>query len=253
MFDTHTHLYLNDFDSDREEVIQRALDAGVKKLLLPNIDTSTIENLLALANKYKTSCLPMAGLHPGSVKDNYIEELNKLEFYLSNFHFIAIGEIGIDLYWERKYQIQQEKAFGIQLEWANKYKLPVVIHARDSFKEIYKVLDQHKKPGLKGVFHSFTGTGEDIQKIREYDFYFGINGIVSFKNSDLRNLLRQIPVNRLLLETDSPFLAPTPKRGRRNESSYIVYIYEFVAKELGMNVSDLQRLTTKNAIELFNI
>lgn len=253
LIDTHTHLYLEEFRQDRKEVINRALHAGVKKLLLPNIDLGTIDDLLEMTTENPGICLPMIGLHPGSVNESYIYELEKLEKYIEHHSFIAIGEIGIDLYWDKTFKKEQKEAFKIQIDWAKNNDLPIVIHSRDSFREIFEVLDQSFDEGLKGVFHSFTGGAEEVKKIREFDFYFGINGISTFKNSDLKEILKYIPENRLLLETDSPYLAPVPKRGRRNESAFLKYTAEFIAEYLGMTIESLEEISSENAIELFKM
>lgn len=253
LIDTHTHIYLKEFDEDREDVVSRSISSGVEKLFLPNIDSGSIESMMNLAEKHPDICFPMIGLHPGSVNENYLDELDRIQSYYEKGRFIGVGEIGIDLYWDKTFINEQEKAFEIQLNWAKKYSLPVVIHARDSFQEIYKVLDKVFEEGMKGVFHSFTGSFDDVEKIKEYDFYYGINGIVSFKNSDLPKTVKAIPENRLLLETDSPYLAPTPKRGKRNESSFLKFTCEKLADVLGMNLKEVEELTTKNALKLFNI
>ena len=251
LIDTHTHIYLEEFDDDRDEVIVRSLSSGIEKLFLPNIDSGSIENMLALAEKYPKICYPMIGLHPGSVSENFLDELELLKTYFDKNKFIGVGEIGIDLYWDKTYKNEQEKAFEIQLNWAKEYSLPVVIHARESFNEIYKVLDKVYENGMKGVFHSFTGSSKDVEKIKEYDFYYGINGILSFKNSHLPNILKSIPKNRLLLETDSPYLAPMPKRGKRNESSFLKYTCEKLAETLSIEVKEVEEFTTRNALDLF--
>lgn len=253
LIDTHTHLYLKEFDHDRQEVIEAGLKEDVQKMLLPNIDTSTIPGMLDMVKKYPGVCYPMAGLHPGSVGENYREDLSRIRNEISKGRYIAIGEIGIDLYWEKKFRKEQEEVFEIQLEWAKETGLPVVIHARESFQEIFKVMDRVFDTGLRGVFHSFTGNEYDVEKIKEYDFYFGINGIVTFKNSTLKEIVKLIPENRLLLETDSPYLAPVPKRGRRNESSYLRYTCNFLAEFLGIERRNLERITTENALKLFKL
>ena len=253
LIDTHTHLYLEEFDDDRDEVIERSISSGIEKLFLPNIDSSSIEDMLSLAEKYPETCYPMIGLHPGSVTKNYLDELEYLKTYFAKKKFIAVGEIGIDLYWDKTYIKEQEKAFEIQLNWAKEYSLPVVIHARESFNEIYKVLDKVYENGMKGVFHSFTGSLEDVEKIKEYDFYYGINGILSFKNSHLPDILKSIPQNRLLLETDSPYLAPMPKRGKRNESSFLKYTCEKLADILDVKVEEAEEFTSQNALNLFSV
>jgi len=251
--DSHTHLYLDAFEDDRDPMIQRALSAGVKRLLLPNIDSHTIDKVFDLAESYPGVCYPMMGLHPTSVKHNYKEELKLIEKELDPGKIIAIGETGIDLYWDKSFLREQEEVFRTQIGWAMDLDLPIVIHARDSFPEIFAVLDKSGGPALKGVFHSFTGTVEDLQRALSYDFMIGINGIVSFKNSGLAEVVKSIPVQRLLLETDAPFLAPHPFRGRRNESSYLTEIASRVAEIYNLEIEKLARITTQNAEKLFRL
>ena len=253
LIDSHTHLYLDEFDDDREEVINRALDSGVAKCFLPNIDSSTITRMMNMRDEFPEVCYPMMGLHPTSVRDDFESELEIVEEWLEKEKFIAIGETGIDLYWDKTFRVQQEKAFERQLKLGLKYDLPVVIHARESFGEIFNVIDRVGVKGMRGVFHSFTGDAAHVKKIREYDFYFGINGIVTFKNSHLVEVVKEIPADRLLLETDSPFLAPVPKRGRRNESAYIRYVAGKVAEVLGTGEEEVARLTSENAMDLFKV
>ncbi len=252
LIDSHTHLYLQEFDKDRKEIIDRALNNGVEKMLLPNIDASTIEDMLEMTRDYKGICYPMAGLHPTSVRENFHEELSKIESYLQTNSLIAIGEIGMDLYWDKTFKEEQVKAFETQIGWAKSHEIPVVIHCRDAFKEIYEVLDSSFYNGMSGVFHSFTGTKEDVKKIREYDFYFGINGIVTFPNSNLPEIVKEIPVDRILVETDSPFLSPVPKRGKRNESANIVFIAEKLAEIYGLDPDKFKKQTISNTMNLFN-
>ena len=251
--DSHTHLYLDAFDADREGMIQRALDAKVHRMLLPNIDSSSMDDMFRLADKFPENCYPMMGLHPGSVKENYLEELSRVESVLSGKGIIAIGETGIDLYWDKSYLKQQQGAFATHIKWAMELDLPLVIHARDSFPEIFELLDSHGGPALRGVFHSFTGGKDELKRALSYDFYIGINGIVTFKNSDLGDVVRHVPMDRLLLETDSPFLAPVPFRGRRNESSYLPEIAKKVAKIHNLSLQEVARITSSNAELLFRL
>ena len=251
--DSHTHLYLDAFEADREQMIRRALDVGVSRMLLPNIDSSSMEALFSLAEQFPEHCLPMMGLHPTSVKGNYREELSAVEKALERKGIIAIGETGIDLYWDTSHLKEQEEAFATQIGWAMELDLPIVIHARDSFPEIFRVLDKSGGPGLRGVFHSFTGGMEELEKALSYDFLIGINGIVTFKNSGLGDIVKAIPINRLLLETDAPFLAPVPYRGRRNESSYLVETASKVAEIHNLSLEEIARITTTNAEQLFRL
>jgi TatD DNase family protein len=253
LVDSHTHLYLEQFDDDRNEVIERAIRDGVNKMFLPNIDSGTIEALLDLCGRYPDNCYPMAGLHPTSVKDNYREELGKVKSLLDRGGYIAVGEVGIDLYWDKTYLREQEEAFGTQIEWAVEKDLPVVIHARESFDEIFRVLDSRKSLNPRGVFHSFTGNTEQLKQALSYDFYIGINGIVTFKNSGLMEVVKDIPLERLLLETDSPFLSPVPNRGKRNESSHLKYIARKVADIKGLEYGLISEITSSNALSLFKI
>lgn len=251
--DSHTHLYLDAFEADRESMIRRALDAQVNRMLLPNIDSRSMDAMFSLAEQYPKQCFPMMGLHPTSVKENYLEELELVEAALQRPGIIAIGETGIDLYWDKSYLKEQEEAFSSQIRWAMELDLPLVIHARDSFPEIFRVLDRAGGPELHGVFHSFTGGPDELEQALSYNFMIGINGIVTFKNSDLGEVVRAIPTNRLLLETDSPFLAPVPHRGKRNESSYLVEIAAKVAEIHNLTREEVARITSTNAEQLFRL
>ena len=251
--DSHTHLYLDAFKADREQMIQRALDAGVERMLLPNIDRTSMEALFSLVNQYPENCFPMMGLHPTSVKENYLEELSAVEKALEREEIIAIGETGIDLYWDKSHLREQEEAFSTQIGWAMELDLPLVIHARDSFQEIFKVLDRCGGPDLRGVFHSFTGGMEELEQALSYKFMIGINGIVTFKNSRLGDIVKEIPANRLLLETDAPFLAPVPYRGRRNESSYLVETASKVAEIHNLSMEEIATITSINAEQMFRL
>jgi TatD DNase family protein len=251
--DTHTHLYLEAFTTDRDLTIQRAVDAGVSRMLLPNIDVSTIPSLFRMSEQFAGICLPMMGLHPTSVKQDFKRELAIVEEKLDHPGIIAVGEIGIDLYWDQTYVREQEEAFRKQIGWARERGLPIVIHARDSFEEIFRILDQEGTNGLNGVFHSFTGNRKELEKALSYGFMIGINGIVTFKNSDLSSLIPLIPQEKLLLETDAPFLAPVPFRGKRNESSYLGYIANRVAEIYNLTAKELGAVTTRNAELLFKL
>jgi TatD DNase family protein len=251
--DSHTHLYLNAFQDDRDEMIQRAIDAGVTRMLLPNIDSSTIDSLFSLTKRFPDHCYPMMGLHPTSVKENYKVELRLIEEALGHKDIIAIGETGIDLYWDKTFLKEQEEVFTTQICWAMELDLPLVIHARNSFQEIFSVLDRAGGPDLRGVFHSFTGGPEELERALSYNFMIGINGIVTFKNSNLGEVVRAIPTNRILLETDAPFLAPVPYRGRRNESSYLVETAVKVAEIHNLSREEVARVTSENAEQLFRL
>lgn len=249
--DTHTHLYLNAFDEDRELAIQNAIDQDVKYMLLPNIDSGSVDNMLKLEKLFPENCFAMMGLHPTSVKENYLEELKNVEDWFAKRDFIAVGEIGIDLYWDKTFALQQEEAFRFQIELALEKNLPIVIHSRDSFDEIVNVLDDYRNKNLKGVFHCFTGTVEQANTAIELGFYLGIGGVVTFKNSGLAETVSKVDLKHILLETDSPFLAPMPFRGKRNESAYINLIANKIAEIKQTDREFIAEITTKNAKTLF--
>jgi len=251
--DSHTHLYLPEFDNDRDEVISRALDNNVSRMLLPNIDAGTIDDIIKLSGKYPGICYPMTGLHPTSVNSEFEDQLQAVKDSLSKHIFIAIGEIGIDLYWDKTYFREQEKAFREQINIAVREDLPVVIHSRESIDEIIEIIDDENPEGLKGVFHSFTGTADQAKKIVERGFYIGTGGIMTFKNSGLDSVIKDIDIEKILLETDSPYLAPVPKRGKRNESSYVRYIADKLANIKGLTVKEVAGITTNNCKNLFNL
>jgi len=250
--DTHAHLYLDDFKKDIDKVIQRARENGVSRIFMPNLDSGSVDGMLDICKRYPGVCYPMIGLHPTSVKENFREELNRLDVRMQSGDFIAVGEIGTDLYWDKTYLQEQQEAFSIQLKKAKAHGLPVVIHARDSFNEIFEVMDREHGADLHGVFHSFTGNEQQVEKILSYGFYIGINGIVTFKNAGLDRVVAAcIPLEKLLLETDSPFLAPVPYRGKRNESAYVKNVAEKLAEVYGITVGELAEVTTENAKALF--
>lgn len=253
LIDTHSHLYLPEFDSDRYQVINRAIQQGVEKICLPNIDTGSVKPLLALVKKYPEHCFPMMGLHPSSVKKNYNDKLEKIQEYLTKSNFIAIGEIGIDLYWDNTYRKEQMTAFREQVSLALKYQLPVVIHVRESFEEVFQILNEFKPNYPKGIFHSFTGGKIHARRAIEMGFKLGIGGIVTFKNSGLDIVVKDIDTKHIVLETDSPYLAPVPKRGKRNESSYLVYTARKIAELHKVTVEEIADITTHNAKKLFNL
>lgn len=249
--DTHTHLYLEDFNSDIDAVMKRAAEAGIDKFFLPNIDSTSVEVLHAICKKYPKQCFPMMGLHPCSVKENYVEELNSTYKLIKTNKYYAVGEIGIDLYWDKTLLKQQIDSFEKQIQWALEFNLPIVIHCRDAFDEIYEVLSKAKKLP-KGIFHCFSGNAEQAQKIIALgNFKLGIGGVVTFKNSGLDKTVAQIDLKHIVLETDSPYLTPVPYRGQRNESSYLRIIANRIAEIKKCNVGHVAELTTKNAIEIF--
>jgi len=250
--DTHTHLYLDAFDDDRDAVIQRSIDQQVRYMLLPNIDEGSIDPMLALCDTFPGTCFPMLGLHPTSVKENYKEALKKIFSRFGEREFVAIGEIGIDLYWDKTYFVQQQAAFRQQIELAMESELPIVIHCRDSFDAIISILGDYMDSGIRGVFHCFTGTLAEARQAIGLGFKLGIGGVVTFKNSGLDEVVREVDMKDLLLETDSPFLAPVPFRGRRNESAYINIIAKRVSEIKQIAKEEVAAITTQNALSLFN-
>jgi TatD DNase family protein len=254
LIDTHTHLFLDNFDKDIDDVINRAIQNNITKMFCPNIDLSTIEKLNSLTQKYPKKCFPLIGLHPESVKENFQDDLDKIKQLLTSDKYYGIGEIGIDLYWDKKYKQQQIQAFQSQVKLAKKLKLPIVIHVREAFDEIFKIIDSEIDQDLKGIFHCFTGNLQQAQHIIEYkNFKLGIGGILTYKNSDLKDTIKHIDLEHIVLETDSPFLSPVPKRGKRNESSFLIYIAEFLSKIKNIPLTDIAQITTKNANEIFSI
>ena len=249
--DTHSHIYSEEFSSDRSEVVYNALKSGVNKIILPNIDSSTIKPLLDLTVSNSELFIPLIGLHPTSVKEDFHKELEIIEYWLNKRKFSGIGEIGIDLYWDKTFINEQLEAFRIQIGWAKKAGIPIVIHVRDSFPEVIEVIEQEKGDSLRGVFHSFTGTADQAAHVIELGFKIGVGGIVTFKNSGLDKVVQQIDLQHILLETDSPWLAPVPHRGRRNESAYITAIAAKVALLHHISMEEVGRVTTQNAKQLF--
>lgn len=250
--DTHTHLYTNHFNDDIDAVITNCIDKGVSRLFLPNVDAESIDGMIALGEKYPDNCFPMMGLHPTSVKENYKEELVLVEQWLSKRQFCAVGEIGIDLYWDKTHLKEQQDAFRFQIELAKTYNLPFVIHCRDSFDEIFEILDEMNDDKMKGIFHCFTGDIDQANHIINYgNFKLGIGGVVTFKNSGLDKTVEQVELKHLVLETDSPYLAPTPYRGKRNESTYLYNIAEKVADIYNISIEEVAEITTNNSKEIF--
>ena len=251
--DTHTHLFASEFDNDIDIVIKNALDNGISKMLLPNIDSTTTTKMLQLCDKYPNNCYPMVGLHPCSIKkDNLEKEISHVEQMLSQNKFIAVGEIGLDLYWDKSTLDLQKIAFESQIELAKKYKLPIAIHVRDSFDEAIEIVERLNDYNLSGVFHCFTGNLEEAQRIINLkNFYLGIGGVVTFKNGGINKIINQVSLDRIILETDSPYLSPTPFRGTRNESKYLLNIAHKMAELYNVDLKDIAEKTTKNAIDLF--
>jgi len=253
LIDTHSHIYSEDFNDDIEEVLQNAYNNDVKKIVLPNIDSGTIKRLLDLSNSYPHVCYPLMGLHPTSVSGDYKEELAVVEYWLDKHKFHGIGEIGIDLYWDRTYIEEQKDAFRHQIKLAKSRKLPIVIHVRESFNEVYQIVKEEQDGTLNGIFHCFTGEITEAQKVIDLGFILGIGGVVTYKNSNLGQVLQNVDINKLVLETDSPYLSPDPKRGRRNESSYLVYVAQKLAEIYQIPFKEVAEITTANARKLFGI
>jgi TatD DNase family protein len=249
--DTHTHLYEEQLNTDEKEMIQRAIDAGVHKMYMPNCDSSTIEGMMRIAAAWPQHCLPMMGLHPVYVKDNYEAELAIVKQWLEKEKFAAIGEIGLDYYWDKTHVAQQKQAFEQQIDWALQYNLPIVIHSRESTQDCIDIVRSKQNGNLKGIFHCFSGTIEEARQVVELGFYLGIGGVVTFKKSTLPDIIKEIGLQHIVLETDAPYLAPMPYRGKRNESSYIPLIAAKVAEVLAVDVAVVAQATTATAAQLF--
>ena len=253
VIDTHTHLYLKEFAADIDDVINRAKNLKINNFFLPAIDSSYTESMIALKNAYPDIMHLMAGLHPCSVKDNYLEELSHVENVLKNHDIVAIGEIGIDLYWDKSTLNIQKKAFASQIRLAKDLNLPIVIHCRNAFDEIFEVLEKEKSENLRGIFHCFSGNYEQALKAISFKMKLGIGGVVTFKNGKIDKFLNKIPLDNLVLETDSPYLAPPPFRGKRNESSYLSIIIDKLTEVYEIPAKKIIEITSTNAIELFKI
>jgi TatD DNase family protein len=252
--DTHTHLYSEAFDEDRDEMIQRALDKNIERFFIPAIDSETTQAMYNLEKSYPENVFLMMGLHPTSVQSkNYKEELEHVKNQLINRKFYAVGEIGIDLYWDKSTLGIQQEAFHQQIEWAKKYKLPIVIHCRDAFNEVFDVLEQHKGKDLFGIFHCFTGTYEQAQRAISLGMKLGIGGVATFKNGKIDQFIKDIDLNHIVLETDSPYLTPKPFRGKRNESSYLLYVAEKLAEIYETSFEEIAKVTTENSKSVFGI
>lgn len=250
--DTHTHLYVEEFDEDRELALIRAGEAGVARLFMPNIDDTTVNAMLALCRSHE-GCYPMIGFHPTSVDADWKARLAAVRRWLDSPRtFYGIGEVGLDLYWDKTYKKEQMQAFEIQIEWALEHDLPLVVHCREAYPELFEVLAPYKNTGLRGIFHSFTGTEEEAARLLEYTgFLLGINGVVTFKKSVLPSVLPHVPLGRIVLETDSPYLAPVPYRGKRNESAYLVEVAGKLSEIYSVPLEEIARVTTENACRMF--
>ncbi len=253
LVDTHTHLYLDEFDEDRDEVIKEAINEGVAYMLLPRIDSESHEAQMKLCNRFPENCLPMTGLHPTSVKDDFMKEFSAVEESLKEGTYFGIGEIGIDLYWDDTFKEQQEYVFRHQLRLAKEHKLPVSIHTRNSFEVVYRIVKEELTDDLTGVFHCFTGSLQEAGLIMDLGFKMGIGGILTFKNAGLAEVVKEIPMEHLVLETDAPFLTPVPYRGKRNQSKYVVFIAKKLAEIKEMTLEQAARITTANAADLFKL
>lgn len=253
LIDTHSHIYLEDFKDDIDDIVQNAYNNNVKKIILPNIDSGSVKRLLDLSYTYPHLCFPLMGLHPTSVDKYYKDELEAIEYWLEKQKFYGIGEIGIDLYWNTTLIKEQKDAFRSQIKIAKSKKLPIVIHLRNSFQEVYEIVREEQDGNLKGIFHCFSGSENEAIKIIDLGFLLGIGGVVTFKNSNLDEVLSNIKLENLVIETDSPYLAPVPKRGQRNESSYLVYIAQKLSEIYKISVEQIAEITTINAREIFGI
>jgi len=254
MIDTHSHIYLPDFDEDRQAVVEEARSAGVEKILMPNVDGTSIRPMFAVEEMYPGYCYAMMGLHPTSVKGDFEEQLANVKHWLGQRDFIAIGEIGIDLYWDKTWEREQREVFRTQVDWAKEKGIPVVIHVRDAFDAVFQELDKVCDDKLKGVFHSFSGNTDQLHKALEYPgFMLGINGIVTFKNAQLDKVLKEADPERLITETDAPYLAPVPFRGKRNQPAYMAYTLEKLAGIFDVSREEMDAITTRNARQLFAV
>lgn len=251
--DTHTHLYSNEFGEDRNEMIQRAISVGVSRFFIPAIDSAYTSSMYELEKSFPDNIFLMMGLHPTHVKDNYLEELQLVEEELAKRKFYAIGEIGIDLYWDKTHLEEQKIAFRKQIQLAKKFKLPIVIHCREAFDEIFEVLETEKSADLFGIFHCFSGTYEQALQAISYNMKLGIGGVVTFKNGKIDQFLNQIDLKHIVLETDSPYLAPVPFRGKRNESSYLINVIDKLSEIYGTSSHEIARITTENSKDIFGI
>ncbi|MFK8271977.1 TatD family hydrolase [Capnocytophaga canimorsus] len=251
--DTHTHLYSEAFDEDRNEMIQRAISSGVSRFFIPAIDSTYVQHMFELQKNFPKHIFLMAGLHPTHVKENYLEELSIVEKLLEEHTFYAIGETGIDLYWDKTFLSEQQKAFSKQIQLAKKHKLPIVIHCRDAFDEVFEVLESEKSDDLFGIFHCFSGNEAQAQRAISYGLKLGIGGVVTFKNGKIDTFLKNINLKHIVLETDAPYLAPVPYRGKRNESAYIVEVVKKLSSIYALPEIEIARITTENSKSVFGI
>jgi len=254
LIDTHTHLFTEQFNEDRDDIVKSAIEAGVSKMLLPNIDLASIEAMHQLEKDYPENCFAMMGMHPCSVTENWESELEVIKSHLFSRKYVAVGEIGMDLYWDKSSLPFQQKAFAQQIEWAKELGIPIVIHVRDAFDEAFEIVDELNDDRLSGVFHCFTGNIEQANHILNYGgFKLGLGGVLTFKNSGLDKTISEIDMRHLILETDSPYLAPHPNRGKRNETSFITYVASKLAEVKGISIEEVAKITSSNATELFKL
>ncbi len=251
IIDTHCHIYLKEFKNDIDAVIKRAEDEGVQQFYLPAIDSTCIDSMLKLEENYPGKCIPMMGLHPCSVNENYKDELKIAEQWLAKRKFVAVGEIGLDFYWDKTFTTQQYDAFRIQIEWALHYNIPIVIHTRNAMQETIDVVKEYPGKGLRGIFHCFSGDEKNAKEIIGEGFYLGIGGVITYKNAGLAEVLEKIDLQYMVLETDSPYLTPVPFRGKRNESSYLKYVIEKLALVKNTTIENVAEITTANAQKIF--
>lgn len=260
IIDTHSHLFVEEFNEDRTEVMRRAHEAGISRIVMPNIDASSVEPMLQMCAEYPNYCYPTIGLHPTEVKEDYLQVLAQMKLMLdasargeaAHIPFIAIGEVGLDFYWDTTYKEEQLAALDTQITWALEYDLPIIIHSREAFAELYALFSHYKDTPLRGVFHSFTGTADEAHALLEFPgFVLGINGVVTFKKSTLSETLREIPLDRLVAETDSPYLAPTPHRGKRNESAYVVHVIEKLSEIYQCEAEQIASQLYETSLHLF--
>lgn len=253
IIETHAHIYSKEFDLDRQEVIDRALESGIDKVLMPNINSESIQPMLAVESVNPNTCFPMMGLHPCYVKEDFESELETMSQWLNKRDFVAIGEIGMDLHWDTTFVEQQKEAFKIQVQWAIEKNLPIAIHARKANQELLEILEKTDTSKLTGVFHCFSGTEEEAIRIKDLGFYLGVGGVITFKNGGLDKVIQKVGFEKIVLETDAPYLAPMPNRGKRNEIIYINQVAEKLADIFNLSYDEVVKVTTKNAQTLFNL
>jgi TatD DNase family protein len=251
--DTHAHLYLKEFDTDRDQMIQRAVDSNVEKIILPNIDLESLAAVLDVHARYPKICYPAIGLHPCDVKENYHEILSIMEKQIADSKYVAIGETGTDAYWDKTYWNEQLQAFSIQLEWSKDTSKPIIIHSRETIDENIDWVKKHQDGRLSGIFHCFTGTVNQAKEIIELGFYLGIGGVLTYKKSDLKEVLTEVGIEKLVLETDAPFLTPVPHRGKRNESAYIPIIANTLSEIFQLSMDEVANITSSNAMKIFQL